>query len=96
MKYRPGLPLVLDDISLDIIPGHKVGVCGRTGAGKSSLMLALFRMIEIEQGEILIDGEDISRIGLGDLRKNLSIIPQNPTLFTGLLEILFECYFSLD
>lgn len=83
MKYRPGLPLVLDDINLEITPGHKVGVCGRTGAGKSSLMLALFRIIELEEGQIIIDEEDIARIGLSDLRKNLSIIPQNPTLFTG-------------
>lgn len=53
------------------------------GAGKSSLMLALFRMIELEEGSIVIDGEDIAKIGLGDLRRNLSIIPQNPTLFAG-------------
>lgn len=57
---------------------------GRTGAGKSTLMLTLFRIIELSQGRILVDGLDISRIGLGDLRSKFGIIPQDPVLFTGM------------
>jgi ATP-binding cassette, subfamily C (CFTR/MRP), member 1 len=62
---------------------EKVGVVGRTGAGKSSLMLALFRFVELDSGKIVIDGHDISEMNFTDLRKGLSIIPQDPTLFTG-------------
>ena len=109
-RYREGLDLVLKDVSFDVQPGAKVGVVGRTGAGKSSLTLALFRIIEAADsywakssdnssnassisealssvngngGSILIDGIDISTLGLADLRKHLSIIPQDPTLFAG-------------
>ena len=83
-RYRPGLDLVLKGISMTIGAQMKVGICGRTGAGKSSLTLALFRVIEAEQGgQILIDGVDISRLGLHTLRSSLSIIPQDPVLFSG-------------
>lgn len=82
-RYRPGLPLVLKGISVDIKPREKIGIVGRTGAGKSSLTLALFRIIEKAGGEIKIDGVDISKIGLYDLRSRLSIIPQDPQLFEG-------------
>jgi len=83
MRYRDG-PLVLKDISVSFKGGEKIGVVGRTGSGKSSLMTALFRITEMEPdgGKILIDGKDISQIGLSVLRLNLSIIPQDPVMFS--------------
>ncbi|KAF2069971.1 hypothetical protein CYY_008709 [Polysphondylium violaceum] len=85
MRYREGLDPVLRGISCEIRPQEKVGIVGRTGAGKSSIVLALFRLVESSEGQILIDGEDISKFGLHDLRRNLSIIPQDPVLFSGTL-----------
>ncbi|KAJ1916544.1 hypothetical protein H4219_003711 [Mycoemilia scoparia] len=84
-RYREGLDLVLNDISFKIKPREKIGIVGRTGAGKSSLTLSLFRIIEAAAGEIKIDGVDISKIGLHDLRSRLGIIPQDPTIFSGTL-----------
>lgn len=83
MRYRDG-PLVLKDLSLRVKGGEKIGVAGRTGSGKSSLMIALFRICELEKdgGKILIDGVDAGEIGLSALRLNLSIIPQDPILFS--------------
>ena len=75
--------MVLKEINLNIGAQEKTGICGRTGAGKSSLTLALFRMIEPVDGKIIIDGEDITKLGLHDLRSRLTIIPQDPVLFTG-------------
>ncbi|XP_019855858.1 PREDICTED: multidrug resistance-associated protein 1-like isoform X2 [Amphimedon queenslandica] len=86
-RYRPGLDLVLKDITCDIPGGQKVGIVGRTGAGKSTLALALFRIIESAQGSISIDGADISTYGLRDLRSNITIIPQDPVLFSGSLRL---------
>ncbi|KAK7203382.1 ABC multidrug transporter [Myxozyma melibiosi] len=83
LRYRPGLPYVLKGLSLSIQGGEKVGICGRTGAGKSSIMVALYRLAEISKGQFLIDGVDISKIGLHDLRSKLAIIPQDPVLFRG-------------
>ncbi|KAM5343712.1 hypothetical protein ACJ41O_012249 [Fusarium nematophilum] len=83
VSYAPGLPAVLRGLSLRIEHNERIGVVGRTGAGKSSLTLALFRFLETKSGSIVIDGVDISKIGLDDLRARLSIIPQNPVLFSG-------------
>ncbi|KAG1679180.1 Canalicular multispecific organic anion transporter 2 [Nymphon striatum] len=86
-KYRPNLDPVLKKISFKINPSEKIGICGRTGSGKSSLTLSLFRIIESTNGCIEIDGVDISKIGLHDLRSVLTIIPQDPVLFNGSLRI---------
>ncbi|XP_073280878.1 ABC transporter C family member 12-like isoform X1 [Primulina huaijiensis] len=83
LKYRPGLPMVLRGLSFTISACQKVGIVGRTGAGKSSMLNALFRIVELERGRILIDNFDISKFGLRDLREVLSIIPQSPVLFSG-------------
>jgi ATP-binding cassette, subfamily C (CFTR/MRP), member 1 len=83
MRYREGLPMILHSLSIDIRAGERLGIVGRTGAGKSSIMFALFRMVELSSGSIVIDDVDISCIGLKDLRSRLSIIPQDPTMFRG-------------
>ncbi|XP_015793767.1 multidrug resistance-associated protein 1 isoform X1 [Tetranychus urticae] len=82
-RYRPGLDLVLKEITCCINSNEKVGIVGRTGAGKSSLTLALFRLIEPIEGTIKIDDEDITQLGLHDLRSRLTVIPQDPVLFSG-------------
>ncbi|KKK27136.1 hypothetical protein ARAM_001306 [Aspergillus rambellii] len=82
-RYRPDLDPVLRGVSFTVQPGEKVGIVGRTGAGKSSLALALFRGLEAESGQIIIDDVDIGTIGLRDLRESITIVPQDPTLFTG-------------
>ncbi|KAL9101333.1 MAG: hypothetical protein Q9163_003401 [Psora crenata] len=84
-RYRPELDPVLRDLTFNILPGERVGIVGRTGAGKSSLALALFRGLEAESGKILIDDLNIGLIGLQDLREAITIVPQDPTLFTGTL-----------
>ena len=81
--YRPSLDPVLKDLTFTISPGERVGIVGRTGAGKSSLALALFRGLEADSGKIIIDDVDIGLIGLQDLREAITIVPQDPTLFTG-------------
>ena len=83
MRYRTGLPLVLKSFNLHVKGGERIGVVGRTGAGKSSIMSTLFRLVELSGGAITIDGVDISTVGLADLRSRLAIIPQDPTLFRG-------------
>jgi len=87
MGYRPGLPDVLVDLSLEIRPREKVGIVGRTGAGKSSILVALFRMGELRSGTISIDGVDAATVPLQALRSSLAIIPQDPVLFTGTLRL---------
>ncbi|CEH17074.1 Multidrug resistance-associated protein/mitoxantrone resistance protein, ABC superfamily [Ceraceosorus bombacis] len=84
LQYAPELDPVLHKVTFTVQPGEKIGVVGRTGSGKSTLALALFRHLEYMPGsQILIDGIDVSAIGLRDLRSRLTIIPQDPTLFTG-------------
>ena len=85
MRYRPELEPVLKHLNLHIDPGEKVGVVGRTGAGKSSLVLCLMRIIELESGRIVIDGVDIKQLELEDLRSHIAIIPQEPLLFSGMV-----------
>ncbi|KAL9601730.1 MAG: hypothetical protein Q9219_002341 [cf. Caloplaca sp. 3 TL-2023] len=82
-RYRTDLDPVLRNLSFKVQPSERVGIVGRTGAGKSSLALALFRGLEAEAGKITIDGVDIGLIGLQDLREAITIVPQDPTLFTG-------------
>ncbi|XP_076936304.1 ABC transporter C family member 14-like [Bidens hawaiensis] len=83
VRYRPSTPLVLKGITLNIQGGQKIGVVGRTGGGKSTLIQVLFRLVEPAAGSIVIDGIDISTLGLHDLRSRFGIIPQEPILFEG-------------
>uniref|UniRef100_A0A8C9Z033 ATP-binding cassette, sub-family C (CFTR/MRP), member 10 n=1 Tax=Sander lucioperca TaxID=283035 RepID=A0A8C9Z033_SANLU len=110
LVYRDGLPNALDGVSLVVRPGEKVGIVGRTGSGKSTLFQALFRMVELNRGQILLDGLDISSVGLSQLRSRLAIIPQDPFLFSGtirenldpcgrhsdqqLLDVVDQCHLS--
>uniref|UniRef100_A0A4W5R9V2 ABC-type glutathione-S-conjugate transporter n=1 Tax=Hucho hucho TaxID=62062 RepID=A0A4W5R9V2_9TELE len=87
VRYREGLDLVLKNLTLSVRGGEKIGIVGRTGAGKSSMTLCLFRLLEAAGGEITIDGVKISEIGLHDLRSKLTIIPQEPVLFSGSLRM---------
>ncbi|KFQ72303.1 Canalicular multispecific organic anion transporter 2, partial [Phaethon lepturus] len=87
VRYRKGLDLVLKGLNLQVHGGEKIGIVGRTGAGKSSMTLCLFRILEAVKGEIKIDGVKISEIGLHDLRSRLTIIPQDPVLFSGTLRM---------
>lgn len=86
MRYRPNTEIVLKNINIDIIGGSKIGIVGRTGSGKSSLCLGLFRVIEPLKGHIYIDGVDISTISLKKLRQSISIVPQDPFLLEGTLK----------
>ncbi|NXH91982.1 MRP7 protein, partial [Edolisoma coerulescens] len=83
LAYRAGLPNALDGVSFTVYPGEKLGIVGRTGSGKSTLFLALFRMVELKSGRILLDGVDSQLVGLEELRSRLAIIPQDPFLFSG-------------
>uniref|UniRef100_A0A8B9FJB7 Canalicular multispecific organic anion transporter 2 n=1 Tax=Amazona collaria TaxID=241587 RepID=A0A8B9FJB7_9PSIT len=87
VRYRKGLDLVLKGLNLQVHGGEKIGIVGRTGAGKSSMTLCLFRILEAAKGEIKIDGVKIAEIGLHDLRSRLTIIPQDPVLFSGTLRM---------
>eukprot|EP00762_Andalucia_godoyi_P001839 ANDGO_06067.mRNA.1 ABC transporter C family member 12 len=87
IRYRPGLPLALNHVSLVVNPGEKIGVVGRTGSGKSTLVSSLFRLVEPEAGNVFIDGVDICKMGLDDLRSRITIIPQDPVIFSGTIRM---------
>jgi ABC-type multidrug transport system fused ATPase/permease subunit len=90
MKYREELPTVLNGVSLDIKGGERIGIVGRTGCGKSSLLMTLMRLVEVQSGSIWLDGLDIKEVGLHDLRERAAIIPQDPAILTGTIR------FNLD
>jgi len=83
VKYRPDLPHVLRNLSFSVSGGEKIGVCGRTGCGKSTMMMTLYRMVELDRGTITIDDVDIATAPLSDLRSKLSLVPQDPVIFSG-------------
>jgi ABC-type multidrug transport system fused ATPase/permease subunit len=85
MPYLPGKPPVLKGVTFSVLPGEKVGVVGRTGAGKSSLIVALYRLAKIKRGEIDVDGVDCGSVKLHTLRSSMAIIPQEPVMFGGTL-----------
>jgi len=89
LRYRPGLPLSLDGLSFKVQHGQRCAVVGRTGAGKSTLTTALFRLVEIEEGSIFLDGVDLSTLGLSDVRgrpNGMFILPQDPAVFSGTIK----------
>lgn len=90
MRYRPDTADVLNGLTFEIEAGHKVGIVGRTGAGKSTLALAISRITELQKGQILIDGVDIADERLHEVRSRLTVVPQDATMFTGTLR------FNLD
>ena len=90
LRYRPNCDRALNGISFKVAPGEKVGIVGRTGAGKSTLFMGLTRIVELESGSIEIDGRDISKLDIKAVRDQITMIPQDPTLFTGSLR------FNLD
>uniref|UniRef100_A0A8C4V961 ABC-type glutathione-S-conjugate transporter n=1 Tax=Falco tinnunculus TaxID=100819 RepID=A0A8C4V961_FALTI len=87
LRYRPNLELALKHINLTINGQEKIGITGRTGAGKSTLAVGLLRLVEAAEGAILIDGLDIAQLGLHDLRTKITVIPQDPVLFSGSLRM---------
>jgi len=90
LKYRPDTEVVLKNLSFRVKRGEKIGVVGRTGAGKSTICLSISRIVEIFEGNIIIDGIDIQKISLEECRKRITVIPQDPTMFSGTLR------FNLD
>jgi len=95
MHYRDG-DLVLKDVSFEVAAGSRVGVCGRSGAGKSSLIAVLFRVVDPCGGCVQIDGVDIRKVGLHTLRRNLSLIPQDPVIFSGSLRFNLDPFHQIQ
>jgi ABC-type Fe3+/spermidine/putrescine transport system ATPase subunit len=83
MSYLPTLPAILKGVTFNIRAGEKIGVAGRTGAGKSSLIMTLFRLVGLSEGSVRIDGIDVGTFNLGELRRRIAIIPQEPVMFKG-------------
>ena len=96
LRYRMGLPLVLKGLNISIPARSKVGVVGRTGAGKSTLMVALLRIVELASGSIEIDGIDIKSLGLKKLRSIIAVIPQDPVLFSGSIRTNLDPFGEYD
>lgn len=96
LAYRPGLPLVLKGLNIIIPAKSRVGVVGRTGAGKSTLMVALLRIVELHGGSIEIDGIDIKSVGLKKLRSMIAVIPQDPVLFSGNIRSNLDPFHEYD
>ncbi|KAF9460036.1 multidrug resistance-associated ABC transporter [Collybia nuda] len=96
VQYADGLPDVLRGLTFNIRAGEKIGVLGRTGSGKTTLALALFRFLEAKEGNVLIDGINIANIGLTDLRRGLTIIPQDPTIMSGTLHSALDVFEEYD
>ena len=89
------MDLVLKKVSFDVEGGKKIGIVGRTGAGKSSFTLALFRIIEAAEGSIVIDGVDIASLGLHELRSRITIIPQDPVSWSNIFINIVSVAFML-
>ncbi|PWN19482.1 putative YOR1-ABC transporter [Microstroma glucosiphilum] len=96
LRYREGLPLVLSDVNLHVEGGEKVGIVGRTGAGKSSLLTALLRLVELNSGSVKIDGIDVAKVGLADLRRRIAMLPQDPLIFSGTLRSNLDPFGEYD
>ena len=96
VRYRPNTEIVLKNLNFNVNPGEKVGIVGRTGSGKSTICLCLFRILEPVEGTIYIDNEDITQIGLDILRKNLTIIPQDPCLMEGTLKYNIDPFNTIE
>ena len=96
VRYRPNTEIVLKNLNFTVNPGEKVGIVGRTGSGKSTICLCLFRILEPYKGTIYIDEQDITKIGLDILRKNLTIIPQDPCLMEGTLKYNIDPFSTID
>ncbi|KAI9594951.1 P-loop containing nucleoside triphosphate hydrolase protein [Syncephalis fuscata] len=96
IQYTPEHDPVIQDLSFSVQPGERVGIVGRTGAGKSTLAISLFRFVEATSGRIIVDDVDISKIGLQDLRSHLTIIPQDPILFNGTIRSNVDPFSSYD
>ena len=96
VKYRDNTEIVLKNLNFEIFPKEKIGICGRTGSGKSTICLCLFRIIESLMGKIYIDDIDISKIGLNILRKNLTLIPQDPIIIEGTIKFNIDPFNNYD
>ncbi|KAJ7654642.1 multidrug resistance-associated ABC transporter [Mycena polygramma] len=92
IRYSPELPNVLHNLTFTVNPGEKIGILGRTGSGESTLALSFFRFVEATEGLIVVDGLDISQIGLTDLRSRLTIIPQDPTILSGTIRNTLDVF----